>query len=162
MHRAQVRRDFLPAEITLWTNASPLDTFCRHIWHATQGKGLCGGSRLFRNKEMAVLPSWHVTWLGTARWLAAAGKQGAMYGSVVASQVVKWRRGPSRPRPPRVPCFCFCFSAFVLMKLTDLSRNRFLTNLLLRLDFTARHTLGLSQAWQRSSENTNCKLCKEN
>lgn len=53
MHKAQVLRDFLPTKITLWTNASLLDTFCRNIWHAKQGKVLCGGSKFFSSEEMA-------------------------------------------------------------------------------------------------------------
>lgn len=63
--------EFLPTKITLWTNASRLDTFCRNIWHAKQGKVLCGGSKFFRNKEMAVraLVACHVAWHGRRDWL---------------------------------------------------------------------------------------------
>lgn len=68
MHKAQVLRDFLPTKITLWTNASLLDTFCRNTWHAKQGKVLCGGSKFSSEEEMAerALVARHVAGLGGA------------------------------------------------------------------------------------------------
>ena len=135
MHKAQVLRDFLPTKITLWTNASLLDTFCRNIWHAKQGKVLREGSKFCRNKEMAVraLVARHVAWHGRRDWLRPSKySRHVRSGTSPFAGFLKWRPEPraggSRPRPaPRFPrggfCFCFCFP----VNLADLSRNRFLT-----------------------------------
>lgn len=106
MHKAQVLRDFLPTKITLWTNASLLDTFCRNIWHAKQGKVLCGGSKFFRNKEMAVLAlvARHVAWHGRRDWLRASKySRHVRSGTSPFAGFLKWRPESAPGEASRVP-----------------------------------------------------------
>lgn len=135
MHKAQVLRDFLPTKITLWTNASLLDTFCRNIWHAKQGKAL-EVARLWRRGNGRACPR------GASRgptrrpdWLRPGAQPPCKERHVALRRLLKMaaRDHGAASRPPSPPAFfvgggfvvfvCVC----VFINLAGLSRNRFLT-----------------------------------
>lgn len=118
MHKAQVLRDFLPTKITLWTNASLLDTFCRNIWHAKQGKGLCEGSKFFRNKEMAVraLVARHVAWHGRRDWLRRSKySRHVRSGTSPFAGFLKWRPESAPGEASRDPLSIYPLKFFVFV-----------------------------------------------
>lgn len=134
MHKAQVLRDFLPTKITLWTNASLLDTFCRNIWHAKQGKAL-EVARLWRRGNGRACPRGASR--GPARrpdWLRPGAQPPCKERHSPFAGCLKWRpETTGRPlglRPRQlfvgggfVVFVCVC----VFINLAGLSRNRFLT-----------------------------------